>query len=738
MKTANQDKPFLHILLIIFLSLIAYSNTFESSFHFDGEHYIVDNPVIRDLSNFTQPSSSRDFSLKFQYETFSRRYLGYLSFALNYRLHGLNVAGYHFVNLLVHMCTAMLAYFFVILTFKTPFIRNSAIRDYAGYIALFTALLFACHPLQTQAVTYIWQRVTSLCTMFYLLSLVAYIKWRLYTQGGQRDRGTEAEAERPRHGTGVKTILLYLISLICTILAMKTKEIAFMLPVVLMLYEFTFFAGKIKKRVLYLIPFLLTMLIIPLITINFDKPVGEMMGHIESITKGSAQLPRGEYLLAQFRVLVTYLRLTFLPVNQNLDYDYPRYYSFFNIEVFSSFVFLAILFGLSIYILFRYRDSAPHTRLISFGIIWFFVNLLLESSIIPLNNVIFEHRMYLPSVGVFLALSTVIFMVIDRWKAYAKVITMMLAIIIIVLTGATYARNTVWKDEITLWQDVVNKSPDKERGYSNLGTAYEYQGLIDMAIEQYLAATKIDNDYPAAHYNLGNAYESKGLTDAAIRHYQKALKLSPTYSKAYNNLGNIYLSQGLIDEAIEQYLMAIKFKTDNNPNSYINLGNAYESMGSLDKAMAQYQNAVELQPNHPLAHYNIGKLYQLKGFVNSAIEHYLLAIKSRPDYPKAHHNLGVAYKSKGLLGKAIEHYLFAIKFRPDYPKAHHNLGNAYMVKNLPQKAIKEYQVAIKQDPSDYSVYDSLGDAYQSRGMNDKATESYRKALELRQAGNTQD
>jgi tetratricopeptide (TPR) repeat protein len=730
MKNSLQNRPLLHVLFIILLSLTAYSNTFESPFHFDGEHYIVENPVIRDLGNFVQPSSSADFSPEFKYKTFSRRYLGYLSFALNYSLHGLNVAGYHFVNLLVHLCNSLLVYAFIMLTFKTPYLRNSAMRDYEGYIALFTALLFACHPLQTQAVTYIWQRVTSLCTMFYLFSLVAYIKWRLFTEEGQRGKGTEAEADSPRQKTEVKSILLYLISLICTILAMKTKEIAFMLPVALMLYEFIFFGGKMKRRVLYLTPFLLTMLIIPLTTIS-----GAQADNIDDLTRGTTKLPRGEYLLAQFRVLVTYLRLIILPVNQNLDYDYKRYDSFFNMEVFSSFIFLVSIFGLSVYILFRHRDSAPHTRLISFGIIWFFINLLLESSIIPLNNVIYEHRMYLPTVGVFSALTLAIFMTIARWKAHQKLITVMLLVIIVVLTGATYARNTVWEDKLTLWQDVVGKSPGKPRGYNNLGTIYDSQGLTDKAVEQYLMAIKIASHFPTAHYNLGHAYAAQGLTDKAIRHYQKAIEQYPAYSSAYNSLGNAYLSQGLIDRAVEQYLMAIKFKLDNNPNPHINLGNAYESMGSADMAMEQYRIALELKPNHPVTHYNIGKLYQLKGFIDRAIEHYLLAIQFKPDSPKAHHNLGVAYKSKGLLDKAIEHFRLAIKFRPVYPKAHHNLGNAYMLKKQPLQAIKEYEIAIKQNPSDYSVYNSLGDAYRSRGMSDMAAESYRKAREFRNVGN---
>ncbi len=606
MELTAPHRPSLHILLIILLSLIAYSNTFESSFHFDDEHYIVRNPAIKDLRNFVQPSSSRDFSVEFKHKTLKRRYIGYLTFALNYRLHGLNVAGYHLVNLFVHICASILLYFFIILTFKTPALRNSSIRGYERHIALFTALLFACHPLQTQAVTYIWQRVTSLCTMFYLLSLVAYIKWRL---SYQLTVDSSQMTEKNREGGGR---IFYVISIISAVLAMKTKEIAFMIPVMLLLYEFIFFGGKIKKRALYLIPFIITMLIIPLTLISIDKPIGDLIGDVDETVKGNTELSRGEYLFAEFRVLVTYIRLIFLPVHQNLDYDYSRYYSFYNIEVFSSFAFLALIFGLSIYILFRYRDSAPHTRLISFGIIWFFINLLLESSVIPLNNVIFEHRMYLPSAGVFLALSTAIFMAVDRWKAYARVITVMLAVIIIALTGATYARNSVWKDELTLWQDVVNKSPNKARGYNNLGFAYKSLNLIDRAIEHYLIALKIDPNMHKAHYNLGYAYKLQGFIDKAIKHYQIAIKLNPDIPEFHNNLGNAFKSKGLIDKAIDQYQIAIKLNPD-YPAPHVNLGNIYMSKGLTEEAIDQYRTAIRLDPAFLEAYHNLGIAYQSLG-----------------------------------------------------------------------------------------------------------------------------
>jgi hypothetical protein len=229
-KKPLSQRTFTHLILIVILGLIAYSNTFHVPFQFDDITAIVQNPVIKDLSFFTDPSQSRGYGHHFGYHTFRSRYIGYLTFALNYHLHGLDVTGYHIVNLLIHFSTSLLVYFLVRLTFKTPFFRNSRIMGRSDYIALFTALIFVSHPVQTEAVTYIWQRVASLAAMLYVLSLFMYIKWRLlrYQPNSPESRGY----------FGVKSVTYYLISLISSVLAMKTKQTAFTLPVAIALYEF--------------------------------------------------------------------------------------------------------------------------------------------------------------------------------------------------------------------------------------------------------------------------------------------------------------------------------------------------------------------------------------------------------------------------------------------------------------------------------------------------------------------
>jgi tetratricopeptide (TPR) repeat protein len=645
MKNSDRLGPLSHILLIILLTLIAYSNTYNSSFHFDDQVIIVNNPIIKDLGYFTSPSKAQHFRGHFEYHTFKRRYIGFLTFALNYRLHGLDVYGYHAVNILIHIITASLLYFLVLFSFRTPLMSTSHLQRYAGYIALFTALIFSLHPVQTQAVTYIWQRITSLATLFYLLSILLFIRARL---------GRSTRSGR----------ISYIFCIFSAVLAMKTKEIAFMLPVTIVVYEWIFFRDTDrKKRVLYLIPILLTMLIIPLTLLGADRPLGEMIGDVSEVSRGHSELTRTDYMLTEFRVLVTYLRLMVLPAGQNLDYDYPVYQSLFNPEVALSVVFLVALIVAGFFVLKRYQGVEPGVRLITFGLLWFFLNLVLESSVIPLSNVIYEHRLYLPSAGLILLVVTVFYIGADRLKSNARAAAAVLSVVVAILGSAAYARNRVWTDEISLWKDVVSKSPYKVKGHINLGNAYLTNDNNDMAMEHYQTALTLDKDSPDAHYNLGLAYQSKGLIDRAIKHYRITLRHVPAYSEAHNNLANAYRTKGLIDRAIKHYLLALK-----------------------------------LNPGIVEAHNNLGNVYFSRGFIDGAIQHYQAALKLDPYRPTIYLNLGNAYRSKGLSSKAIEKYKYAIKLRKDWAQPYFQLGNTYLENGYREKARDEFEKVLRINP----------------------------------------
>ncbi|MDD5435370.1 MAG: hypothetical protein PH343_08080, partial [Nitrospira sp.] len=388
---------FVHVLIVIALGFAIYISTSDAPFVFDDSENISHNPAMKDMRYFTDGEFlGRALSNKEVNEHFRSRIFGYFTFALNYRLHGMQVQGYHVFNLMVHLANSAMIYLLVLLTTRTPWFRGATAdtEDPVSYrvAAFFAALLFVSHPVQTEAVTYITQRFTSLATMLCILSLVLYIKARL-----------EAEAKRTLLSTS--TLTYYFFSIIAVVLAMKTKQISFTLPLVITLYEVMFFEGKAGKRIYYLLPMLLTMLIIPIATLE-DKDILTDMGRLSASIQGrSGENEAVGYLLTQFRVIITYLRLLILPVSQNLDYDYPVYHSFLNPEVLLSFILLVTIVAGGVYLYCRSRNAEIRDRqwlrLAAFGIFWFFITLSVESSVIPLVDIIFEHRVYLPSVGFF-------------------------------------------------------------------------------------------------------------------------------------------------------------------------------------------------------------------------------------------------------------------------------------------------------------------------------------------------
>jgi len=666
-------QPWTVLLILSLLSILIYSNTFSASFQLDDVTNIVNSLQIRNLSNLPLSES---------------RYVGYLSFALNYHFGRQNVFGYHLVNLLIHIANGFLVYCFVLLLFRIPpppltphalpLTPHPSRLPYDSGIALATSLLFVAHPIQTQAVTYIVQRITSLATLFYLLAVLLYIKWRL----------TEPESRRQS--------LWYAGALLSTILAMKTKEISFTLPFMLILVEAIFFGSPTRKQWIALIPFLLMLPIIPL---SHSGRIGEVEA---GFAKGTTEISRLDYLFTQFRVMLTYVRLLVLPIYQNVDYDYPIAHSLLEPTVLFSFLFLLLLFTFSLYLLFvwprtpyAFRFTPPATRLVAFGILWFFLTLSVESSIIPIWDVIFEHRLYLPSVGFFLTGSVLISALLERRRGMAAI---SIGVLVIILSVATYQRNLIWKDEFTLWNDVVQKSPNKTRGHISLGIVYRNQGRLGEALRELEAAIILDPENAAAHINLGNVYSDLGRVDDAIQEYKTASTLRPDYVDPHYDLGIVYQNLGRFDEAIREYQAAIRLDPG-LPRPHNNLGRVYFEKGKLPDALEEFEKAVKIAPDFFSAHINLGIIYQKLGQLDEAFQEYKTALILNPNFGEAHFNLGNLYKDLGRQEEAIGEFQAALKLEPDLVDAHYNLGLIYQGTGQIQKAIYEFDQALQINPN---------------------------------------
>lgn len=575
------ERPAVHCALIALLGLLAYSNTFHVPFQWDDNRYITGNPVVKDFSYFLEPPRIQSFE---SYNSFKTRCVGFITFAINYKLHGFNKAGFHIANLLIHIFSAFLVFYLIVLTFRTPFLIGSPLAADAGHIAFFSSLLFVVHPVQTESVTYIYQRVTSLAALFCLGSIIFYVKWRL---------------SPPFKGKGGGW-LFYILSLLLTLLAMKTKENAFTLPLLITLYEFMFLGGKHVKplpgRILPLVPFAVIALIIPLGVVEPGRP---LISAVVDATKMNNAIPRKAYLLTQLSVIPTYLRLLFLPVGQNLDYDYPIVDSFIGSRAIVSASILLVLFIASIYLYLQSRRAEPAFRVISFGVLWFFISLLVESSAIALPDVIFEHRIYLPSAGIFLAAVSAGFLLTRKSgnKTLQTTILVFFYCVSLLLSYASHRRNEVWNTETGLWEDVIKKSPNKERGHYNLGLAYKARGLTDRAVEQYRLALDINPYNENTHYNIGLAYIEAGMIDKAIKHFQSALLLKPE-DDTYNNLGIAFHKKGLMALAIRHFKNAIS-ANPGNALAHYNLGICYSQSGLKDDAIREFEIAARIDPTIP-------------------------------------------------------------------------------------------------------------------------------------------
>jgi Tfp pilus assembly protein PilF len=301
------------------------------------------------------------------------------------------------------------------------------------------------------------------------------------------------------------------------------------------------------------------------------------------------------------------------PVDQNLYYDYPVFRSLLIPEVLMSLFLLLMIASLAVYFLCRSLNGQSKNRhglrLLAFGIIWFFTTLSIESSIVPIRDVIFEHRVYLPSVGIFLAFSVAVLLLVNRMNissvsAGGAAMAILLPIVL-VLSAVSYARNGVWQTELSLWEDVVKKSP--AMGHN--------------------------------HTQLAIAYDEDGRTEDAMRAYQNAIALDPMQALARNNLGLHYVRLGRIEEGIHEYHEAIRISPKFHM-AYINLGVAYYSLKRDEDAIREYRRALQLEPADPVIHFNLGLAYARARRVEEAIREYQKAIEHEPDFFEAYFQLG--------------------------------------------------------------------------------------------------
>lgn len=251
--------------------------------------------------------------------------------------------------------------------------------------------------------------------------------------------------------------------------------------------------------------------------------------------------------------------------------------------------------------------DAKFLRLTAFGVFWFFVTLSIESSVFPIGvELIFEHRVYLPSIGFFMAITALALTLVEKKPALAKPAVAVCIALIVALAAAAYARNSVWRTEVDLWQDAAFKSPGKARTRLSYGMALTDMGMYDEAIREFRAALSIDPKLAKAHNNLGLTYFKMGGVDEAVREYKLALDIMPDYAFARNNLAVAYNKLGLADMAVAEFKKGLSVNYY-DVLAHDTLGVTYAMQGRLDEAIDEFRTALSINPGFAKAREHLEK-----------------------------------------------------------------------------------------------------------------------------------
>ncbi|NTV13048.1 MAG: tetratricopeptide repeat protein [Desulfobulbaceae bacterium] len=596
MTRAHHLKTFLSILTIAILISVVYSNSISVPFQFDDYPNIIDSKFIKisrlQIDALSQAATAGQAS---------HRWLPNITFAIQYYFSGLTPPAYHFFNITLHFFCATVLYFLLLTTLDYAGTADDKIRK--NEIALVATILWSLHPLQTNAVTYIVQRMTSMSTLFYLSAMFLYARGR-----------------RPNQPV-FRQYQIFSACAISAILAITSKENAAMLPLLLIAYEiFIISPSHLRNnRLLFLFTFVGTGLLLLLLAWLW---IGDNIYDRIQVLYQERYFSLSERLMTEPRVIFFYLSLLAFPSLSRLNIDHDILIS--STPLAPPTTLLAI--GGLLLLIYSIRYLFTRDRILSFAILWFLLNLAIESSFIPLE-LCFEHRLYNPSSLLIFALVLLMYRWSDRQLGLLRLAIVVVAISLGLLT---WNRNLVWQSQTALWADALAKSPNLLRPYVNLGDALRLEQKYPQA-ETYLrqaldldANRKVDHnrliwsaEMSPVHTALADVYFRQNKFPEALYHSEEALRLNPTALLALLTKGFSLVQEGQYQPANYIFTRLAADGVD-TVELYKYWGICAAKSGDKDRAIILFRHAVSLDPNNPESHYNLGLAYGEKGMLADA------------------------------------------------------------------------------------------------------------------------
>ena len=608
---------------LVCLPLLVYLNSLQNPFHYDDLHSIVDNPHIRELKNI--PAFFVDPTL-FSVEPGNAMYRPLLlsTFALNYAISGYQVWSYHLVSVLLHLGCVLLVW---------EIGRMLLWSDAAAGTA---ALVFGLHPINTEPLNYISSRSEVLAGFFLLLCFWAFLR--------RRERGGG--------------LLLLVTAFVAGLLS---KSTVIVLPALFLAGDLVFWPTRLRRD--FRLYGILSVMGILYLTVVWK--------FLKKAMVGEPVRSYGEQIWTQVKAFVFYLKLLLWPSGLNVDHQFLISDTFFDPFAASALVFMISLLGLGLY--HWKRHPLP-----LFLLAWFLL-VLAPSSLVPLNVLVNEHRLYVPSVAFALIVGYFFKLIEAKGENWRKIGGVVVLVGLAGYAGVTVKRNQVWADVYSLWGDAAAKAPLMARPFIFLGDAYDRDGRKAEAMRAFERVIQRDPGFAQAYAKLGELYLEQRRYGEAEEMLRKGLEKEPEDAELWRYLGEVYRDQERWEECLKAYLEAVRFDGEDDA-LHNNLGNAYQMAGRPQEALVHHLRALDINPEDARTWLNIGNAHLMMGGNQESIGNAHLMVgeyqESRSAYLKAVEldslfagawlNLGVLYEKLDQKQEALEAYEKGVRIDPNY------------------------------------------------------------------------